>query len=141
MTSALEGGEWSAARPGRNLPPGKTRYPLYRGLGGPQGRSGQARTIQMALVHCIPDCLPSTLSSAHHVVYGYNPAEHTEDLCVDWWIILKRILQKQDGRTQSRDGEAMRATIPVSIHDTVYKTSRQPLEPPISCVPEALTWK
>jgi hypothetical protein len=37
MTSALEGGEWSAARPGRTLPPGKTRYPLYRKLGGPQG--------------------------------------------------------------------------------------------------------
>ena len=33
-TSALEGSEWSAARPGRTLPPGKTRYPLYRRLGG-----------------------------------------------------------------------------------------------------------
>ena len=40
MTAALEGGEWSAARPGRNLPPGKTLYPFYRRLGGPQGRSG-----------------------------------------------------------------------------------------------------
>jgi hypothetical protein len=29
--------------PGRFLPPGKTRYPLYRRLGGPQGRSGQLR--------------------------------------------------------------------------------------------------
>ena len=28
MTAALEGGEWSAARPGRTLPPGKIRYPL-----------------------------------------------------------------------------------------------------------------
>ena len=37
MTAALEGGEWSAARPGRTLPPGKTRYPFYRRLGGPQG--------------------------------------------------------------------------------------------------------
>ena len=27
------------------LPPGKTRYPLYRRLGGPQGRSGQVRII------------------------------------------------------------------------------------------------
>jgi hypothetical protein len=27
------------------LPPGKTRYPLYRRLGGPQGRSGQMRKI------------------------------------------------------------------------------------------------
>ena len=25
------------------LPPGKTRYPLYRRLGGPQGRSGRVR--------------------------------------------------------------------------------------------------
>ena len=37
MTAALEGGEWAAARPGRTLPPGKTRYPFYRRLGGPPG--------------------------------------------------------------------------------------------------------
>ena len=43
--SALEGGEWSAARPGRTLSPGKTRYPLYRRLGGPQGRSGLAENL------------------------------------------------------------------------------------------------
>jgi len=45
MTAALEGSEWSAARPGRTLPPGKTRYPLYRMLGGPQGRSGRAESL------------------------------------------------------------------------------------------------
>ena len=45
MTTALEGGEGSASRPGRSLPPGKTRYPLYRRLGGPQGRSGQVQKI------------------------------------------------------------------------------------------------
>ena len=45
MTAALEGGEWSAARPGRTLPPGKTRYPIYRRLGGPQGRSGRAENL------------------------------------------------------------------------------------------------
>ena len=28
-----------------DLPPVKTRYPLYRSLGGPQGRSGQVRKI------------------------------------------------------------------------------------------------
>ena len=38
-------GEWSAARPGRTLPPGKTRYPFYRRLGGPQGRSGRAENL------------------------------------------------------------------------------------------------
>jgi len=45
MTTALEGGEGSASRPGRSLLPGKTRYPLYGRLGGPQGRSGQVRKI------------------------------------------------------------------------------------------------
>jgi len=30
MAAALEGGEWSAALPGRTLPPGKTRYPPHR---------------------------------------------------------------------------------------------------------------
>jgi hypothetical protein len=36
-------GTGSASRPGRSLPPGKTRYLLYRRLGGPQGWSGQVR--------------------------------------------------------------------------------------------------
>jgi hypothetical protein len=45
MTTALEGVEGSASRPGPSLPPEKTRYPLYRRLGGPQGRSGQVRKI------------------------------------------------------------------------------------------------
>ena len=42
---ALEGSEGSASRPDHSLPPGKTRYPLYRRLGGPQGRSGRVRKI------------------------------------------------------------------------------------------------
>ena len=45
MTAALEGVEWSAARPGRTLPSGKTRYPFYRRLGRPQGRSGRAENL------------------------------------------------------------------------------------------------
>ena len=45
MTAAIEGGEWSVARPGRTLSPGKTRYPLYRRLGGPQSRSGRAENF------------------------------------------------------------------------------------------------
>ena len=45
MTAALEGGEWSAARLDRTLPPRKTRYPFYRRLGGPQGRSGSAENL------------------------------------------------------------------------------------------------
>jgi hypothetical protein len=45
MITALEGGEGSVSRPERSLPPGKAWYPLYRRLGGPQGRSGQVRQI------------------------------------------------------------------------------------------------
>jgi len=45
MTAVLEGSEWSVARPGRTLPPAKTRYPLYRRLGGPQGGSGRAENL------------------------------------------------------------------------------------------------
>jgi hypothetical protein len=44
-TSALEGSEWSAARSGRTLPPGKNRYPLNRRLAGPQGRFGRAENL------------------------------------------------------------------------------------------------
>jgi len=36
-------GERSVSRPGRSLPPGKTRYPFYRRLGG--SRPGQVRKI------------------------------------------------------------------------------------------------
>ena len=45
MTAALERCEWSAARLGRTSPPGKTRYPFYRRLGGPQGRSERAENL------------------------------------------------------------------------------------------------
>ena len=45
MIAALEGGEWSAARPDRTLPPGKIPYPFYRRLGGLQGRSGRAENL------------------------------------------------------------------------------------------------
>jgi len=45
MTAALEGGEWSAAHPGHNLPLEKTRYPFYMRLGGPQGQSGQTENL------------------------------------------------------------------------------------------------
>ena len=45
MTTALVGGEGSASLPVCSLPLGKTWYPLYRTLGGPQGRAGQVQKI------------------------------------------------------------------------------------------------
>ena len=44
-TSALDGGGWSTARSGRFTPREKTRYPLYRRLCGPKGRSERVRKI------------------------------------------------------------------------------------------------
>ena len=42
LTSTPVVGVWLAQRPSY-FTPGKTRYPLYRRLGGPQGRSGRVR--------------------------------------------------------------------------------------------------
>jgi len=39
------------------LPPGVTQYPLYRRLGGPQGRSGHLRKISSP-----PGCDPRTVN-------------------------------------------------------------------------------
>ena len=39
------------------LPPGKTRYPLYRRLGGPQGRSGRHRYVYNG-INCIKSLAP-----------------------------------------------------------------------------------
>jgi len=50
MTVALEGGEWSAARTGRTLPPEKIRYPFYTRLSGPQGRSERAENLVPARI-------------------------------------------------------------------------------------------
>ena len=45
LTSTLDGVGGDLHAPA-TLPPGKeTRYPLYRRLGGPQGRSGRVRKI------------------------------------------------------------------------------------------------
>jgi hypothetical protein len=42
LTPALVGGEWSASRPGRFTPGKELPVPIYRRLGGPQSRSGNA---------------------------------------------------------------------------------------------------
>jgi hypothetical protein len=38
---SLDGGQWSAPPPVRFTPGRETRYPLHRGLGGPQRRTGR----------------------------------------------------------------------------------------------------
>ena len=76
MTAALEVGEWSAARPGRTLPPEKSRYPFYRRLGGPQGRSGRAENlvptgIRSRTVQPVAQSLYQ-LSYPAHPILGYQ---------------------------------------------------------------------
>jgi len=76
MTAALEGGGWSAARPRRTLPSGKTRYPFYRRLGGPQGRSEEAEKSRPHQ-DSIPDRPAHSqslyrLSYRAHWIFAYN---------------------------------------------------------------------
>jgi len=61
-------GEGSASRPGRSLHPRKTRYPLYRRLGGPQGRSGQVRKISPSTGIRSPD-RPARSQSLYRLSY------------------------------------------------------------------------
>jgi len=73
MTAALER---SAARPGRTLPPGKTRYPFDRTLGGPQGRSGRAKNfvrigIRPRTVQSVAQSLYRLSYPAHIYMYMY----------------------------------------------------------------------
>jgi len=74
MTKALEGSEGSALGPGRSLPPGKTRYLLYRSLGGPQGRSGQVRKISLP-----PGFDPRTVHpvASRYTDYAIRPTKET----------------------------------------------------------------
>ena len=45
LTSGLDGGGWLTLRPGRFTLGKETRYPLYRRLGGFQGRSERVREM------------------------------------------------------------------------------------------------
>ena len=50
------------------LPPGKTRYPLYRSLGGPQGRFGRVRKISHTTGIRFPD-RPARSESLYRLSY------------------------------------------------------------------------
>ena len=82
MTAALEVGEWSAARPGRTLPPGMTRYLLYRRLGGLQGRSGQAEILAP------PGFEPRTAQPVAQSLYRLSYPAHSLALVVKCYSSL-----------------------------------------------------
>jgi hypothetical protein len=49
LTSSLDGGGWLTPRPSRFTSGTETRYPLYRRLGGPQGRSGRVLNMRTVM--------------------------------------------------------------------------------------------
>ena len=66
-TSALDRVEGQRHAPAA-LPPGKTRYPLYGRLGGPQGRSGRVRKISPTTGIRSPD-RPARSESLYRLSY------------------------------------------------------------------------
>jgi len=83
--AALEGGEWSAARHDRILPPGKTRYPFYRRLGGPQGRSGRAENL-------VPTEIRSrTVQPVAHSLYRLSYRAHIYWVLSIKWLHMNTI--------------------------------------------------
>ena len=66
MTTALEGGEESASRPGRSLPRERPGTPLYRRLGGPQRRYGRVCKIST------PPLRDSISRTVQHVASRYT---------------------------------------------------------------------
>ena len=103
MTAALEGGKWSAARPVRTLPPGKTPYPFYWKLGGPQGRSGRAeklvptgirsRTVQPVVIRYTDWATRPTLIYIYIYIYIYCSTSLS--------INLTGLLGREDGVLKS----------------------------------------
>jgi hypothetical protein len=81
-TSALDGGEWSASRPGRALAPGKgPQYPLYRRLGGPQIRSGHHANYLVQIHRLAQESYrPKDLLRVGSHIYSLFPVKARRDL-------------------------------------------------------------
>ena len=77
LTSALDGGGWLTPRPGRFNPGKEIRYPLFRRLGGPQGRSGRVREIS-SLPEFDPRIVQPVAQSLYRLSYsGSHTSEST----------------------------------------------------------------
>ena len=59
LTSVLDG-DWSAPRAGYFIPGKESRYPLYRRLGGSQGRSGRFGEEKISCTRLCSKTEPST---------------------------------------------------------------------------------
>jgi hypothetical protein len=102
LTSELEWGEGSAPRPGHTLPPGNNRYPLYRRLRDPHGRSGQARKISPPTGIRSPD-RPARRQSLYRLSYpaamfpdntkfeNIGSRRYVEILVYENWMVLGNV--------------------------------------------------
>jgi hypothetical protein len=70
-------------RPGRSLPPGKSRYPLYRRLVGPQGRSGQVWKVSSTPVFDPRTFQPLT---SRYTDYANRPLTLEYYILVNIWL-------------------------------------------------------
>jgi hypothetical protein len=115
-------GEGSASRPGRSLPPGKTPYPLYRKLGGPEGRFGQMRKIQPpprfdpGTVQPVASCCTDYATRPTHVIL---PLMYYLQVC------LQALNLRSESKTfyvRSSELQRMVFTIPIHQNYTSFYT-------------------
>jgi hypothetical protein len=102
LTSARDVGWWSTPRPGRFTPGKQTRYLLYRGLDGPQGRAERhstPRTVQPVESRYTDWAIP-----AHQLTYHKSINLHyyiASLFCIQYLLITKLQLKISTERWQS----------------------------------------
>ena len=79
-------------RPGR-FTPGKTRYPLYKRLGGPQGRSGQVWKISLPTGITSPD-RPARSESLYRLSYP-GPLKTRNKYCIFCVCVFEALVIQQ----------------------------------------------
>ena len=83
MTAALEGGEWSAARPGRSLPPGKDPVPILQEAG---WAPGQVWTGGKSRLH--RESIPDRPALSSFAIPAELPGPHLKNI---FYLKLPRI--------------------------------------------------
>jgi len=123
MKAALEGGEWSAARPGRTLPTRKNRYPFYRRLGGPQGRSRRAENlvptgIRSRTVQPVVNRYTDWATRPTHTIYNIQRKSHKKHNYQVWVYYRFRGLDIRTQKVCHSD-----SVLTAKAHEVYFKLS------------------